>query len=110
LGGGPNREVLPIVDQLLPAVQACRAAQVRLERDVAALRVIEALRIYAASHAGGLPTSLDEIAEVPVPLNPATGQPFLYRLDGQTASLDLPASDGIPNHNRRFEISIAKPN
>jgi hypothetical protein len=106
--GGLDREVLPIVSLLMPAVEACRAAQVRLERDIAALRIIEALRMYAASHAGGLPKSLDEITEVPVPLNPATGKPFVYRLNGQTAILDLPASDDIPGSNRRFEISIAK--
>ena len=109
MGGGPDREVLPVVSLLLPAMEACRAAQVRLERDIAALRVIEALRMYAASHAGGLPARLDEITAVSVPLNPATGQPFVYRLDRSTAVLELPASDGIPGYNRRVEIKIVQP-
>jgi hypothetical protein len=104
---GKDREVLPIVSQLLPAMHWARAAQVRLERDIAALRVIEALRMYAASHAGGLPKSLDEIAEVPIPLNPATGKPFVYRLEERTAILELPKSDGIPGIQRRYEIEIA---
>ena len=107
--GGGDRDVLPIVSLLLPAIQATRTAQVRLERDISALRVIEALRMYAASHAGGLPKSLDEITEVPVPLNPATGKSFVYRLDDRTAVLELPSSDGIPGYNRRYEIQIVDP-
>jgi hypothetical protein len=107
LGGGENRELLPIAKNLLPAMQAIRAVQVRSERDIAALRVIEALRMYAAEHAGGLPAKLDEIHEVPVPLNPATGKSFVYHLDGAVAVFELPLSDGIPGINRRYEIKIA---
>jgi hypothetical protein len=106
-GGGKDREILPIVATLLPALQALRAVQVRSERDIAVLRTVEALRMYAAEHAGSLPAKLDEIREVPVPLNPATGKPFIYHLDGQTAVLELPLSDGIPGINRRYEITIA---
>lgn len=107
LGGGENREVLPIVETLLPAMHAARAAQVRLERDIAAMRVIEALRMHAAAHDGKLPEKLDDIDRVPVPHNPATGNPFVYRLDGATAILELPSSDRIPGYNRRFEIQVA---
>lgn len=107
-GAGENREVLPIASLLLPAMQAARGAQVRLEREIAALRVIEALRMYAAEHNRELPKSLDEITAVPVPLNPATGKPFVYRLDGKTAVLELPPSDGIHGANRRYEIQIAE--
>lgn len=107
-GTGKNREVLPIASMLMPAMQAARGAQVRLEREVAALRVIEALRMYAADHNRQWPKSLDEITAVPVPLNPATGKPFVYRLDGKTAVLELPSSDGIHGANRRYEIQIAE--
>ena len=41
-GGGENREILPIASLLLPALEAAHGAQVRLDRDIAALRVIEA--------------------------------------------------------------------
>lgn len=108
LGTGKSREILPIVSLLMPAMQSVRGAQVRLERDVAALRVIEALRMYAADHNRQLPKSLDEIMAVPVPLNPATGKPFVYRLDGKTAVLELPPSDHIPGSYRRYEIQIAE--
>ncbi|MEX0642231.1 MAG: hypothetical protein WD468_05995 [Pirellulales bacterium] len=106
-GINPDREVLPVVNTLLPALQAARNAQVRLERDLAALQVIEALRMFAAANNGRLPETLDAVTQVPIPLNPATGKPFVYRLDGNTAILDLPASDGIAAYIRRYEIQIA---
>jgi hypothetical protein len=105
-GSDEDRELLPIVSMLMPSIHAVRGAQVRLDRDVASLRVIEALRMYAAEHIGKLPKSLDEITTVPVPRNPATGKPFEYRVNSKTAVLDLPPSDGL-NVSRRFEIQIA---
>lgn len=110
LQGGPNREVFPIMALLLPSVQQARESQVLLDREVAALRVIEAVRMFAATHERRLPTTLSQITEVPIPLNPATGQAFAYRLDGNTAILELPASDGIRNQNRRYEIRITSAN
>jgi hypothetical protein len=107
LGTGADREIIPMAALLLPSIQATRNAQVRLERQVAALRVIEALRMYAAEHNNDLPESLDRITTVSVPLNPATDKPFEYRLDGKTAVLTLPKSDGLNNGNCRFEIQIA---
>jgi hypothetical protein len=106
-GTDADRELLPIVSVLMPAIQNVRAAQVRLERDMAALRVIEALRMHAAEHDGSLPETLNDITSVPVPLNPATSKPFVYKLNGSTAILDLPTSDGIQSGNRRYEIQIA---
>jgi hypothetical protein len=107
LGAGVDREVLPIATSLLPAIQQARAAQVRLDREIAALTVIEALRMYAAEHDGNLPMSLDKVTRVPLPLNPATGKPFAYHVEGATAVLELPPSDGIPGINRRYEITMA---
>jgi hypothetical protein len=106
--GGADREVIPMVSLLLPAMEAARNAQVRLEREIASLRVIEAMRIYAAANSGQLPRSLDNITQVPVPINPATGKDFVYYVRGATAILELPASDGIGGGNRRYEIQIAK--
>ncbi len=106
-GGGEDREVFPVVSLLLPGLASARNAQVRLEREVASLRVIEALRMYAAENGGGLPARLDEIDRVPVPNNPATGKPFVYRLEGTTAILELPVSDHLASGNCRYEIQIA---
>jgi hypothetical protein len=98
-------DVMPIAQVLLPASGAAREAQIRLERDLAALRAIEALRIYAAGHGGQLPARLDQVTEVPVPANPVTGKPFVYRLDDKTAMLELPISDGF-HFSRRYEITV----
>ena len=107
LGAGEDREILPLATLLLPALQASRGAQVRLAREVASIRVVEALRIYAAEHGGQLPKRLEDIDKVPVPINPATEKPFEYRLDGATAILELPTSDGLDSGNCRYEIQIA---
>jgi hypothetical protein len=71
---------------LLPAVAKVLLAQVRLERRVAALRTIEAVRLHAAQ-TGQLPATLADIKVVPVPTDPMLGQPFGYRLEGGTAYL-----------------------
>lgn len=92
---------------LLPAITAVRDAQGRGERQLAALQVVEAIRMHAAE-TGRLPESLDKITVVPVPLNPMTDRPFDYRLDGDLAVLDLPFSDGAANSAWRFEIALAK--
>ncbi|MFV0535479.1 MAG: hypothetical protein ACK5MR_17785, partial [Cumulibacter sp.] len=107
--GGEDRELLPIVSLLSPATQAARSAEMRVSRELAALRVIEALRMHAARNDSRWPDSLDDVTCVPVPLNPATDKPFLYHRDGKTAVLILPDSDGAPGNSRRYEITIAKP-
>jgi hypothetical protein len=105
--GGRDREIIPLVSLLLPAMQAARNAQMRLEREIASLRVIEALRMYAAAHDGKFPQSLDDVTQVPVPVNPATGNDFVYHLENGAAILELPSSDGLPGGNRRYEIRVA---
>lgn len=105
--GSPNREAVPLVSLLMPAMQAARSADMRLQREIASLRVIEALRIYAAENDGKLPGSLDDIRQVPVPVNPATGKSFVYQLDGKTGILLLPKSDGIRGGDREYRIQIA---
>ena len=106
-GSPVGREVMRIGSLLLPAVEACRQAEARHMRDFAAFRVIEAIRMHLAKSDGQLPKSLDEISVVAVPRNPATAKPFSYRLENQTAILELPKSDGI-NFARIFEITVEK--
>jgi hypothetical protein len=92
---------------LLPALNAARSAEARIEWQTDGLRVVEAVRMHAAK-TGSLPASLDEIEVVPVPENPVTGKPFEYRLEGDTAKLELPFSDRVPSAAWRFEIKLAK--
>jgi len=80
------------------------------ERRLATLRVIEAIRLFADNHEGRLPKTLDEISEVPIPINPVTGKPFPYNLEGDTAVLK---ADGGPEkriaNQREYRIKLAKP-
>ena len=78
---------LAILNELQPSVAACLTAQVRLDRRIAAIRTIEAIRLHAAAHDGQLPESLDQITEVPIPDDPATGKPFEYHREGAAALL-----------------------
>lgn len=89
---------------LLPAVRAAKRAFTRQEQRVAVLRVIEALRLYAAAHDGRLPAQLAEIDAVPLPLDPAAGTPFSYELKDGTAIL-RPATF---YEEVRYEITVSK--
>jgi hypothetical protein len=96
---------------LLPAVQKVFFAQTRLERKIAALRCVEALRLYAAAHDGKLPAALSDITEVPVPLDPVTGRPFNYKVDGDKATLSAPPPAGEqpgPGNALRYELTMAR--
>jgi hypothetical protein len=59
----------------------------RLERDKAALRCLEALRLYAAENNGMFPNKLDDIKTVEIPVNAFTGKPFQYEVNKNTAVL-----------------------
>jgi hypothetical protein len=63
-----------------------KAAQAQLDQRIALLRCVEALRMYAAEHDGRLPEKLDDI-RLPLPIDPATGKPFTYKVDGKTVHL-----------------------
>jgi hypothetical protein len=95
-------EIIPLAETLLPAFHAARTAQVRIDREVAVLRVLEALRLYGAAHDAKLPPTLAAL-KVPVPDDPMTGKPFEYELKGETALLSGPPLPGIP---LRYEIRM----
>lgn len=95
-----------LAGMLLPAVQAVRHAQDRQLWQKNALLVLEALRMHAAA-TGRLPHELSEIFVVPVPQNPLTGKPYVYRLENGVAVLELPFSDGMPGMSWRFEMQLA---
>ncbi len=96
-----------VASLLIPAVEAARTAEMRQQWTMGALRVVEALRMHAAEN-GRWPASLSEVTVVPVPHNPATGKDYVYRLQGETAVLELPFSDGFPGVARRFELRLAE--
>jgi hypothetical protein len=62
-----------------------------LKRRIDSLRIIEAVRHHLATHDAKLPGSLDEIRDLPIPLDPLTNEPFGWSIDGDTATLTAPA-------------------
>src|SRR5262249_34960645 len=86
-GGGLTR-VLELTTP--PAFEKVDNAVHRVDRRFAALRCVEAIRLYMATHDGKLPASLKDITEVPIPVDPLTELPFEYELKGDTARLSAP--------------------
>jgi hypothetical protein len=103
-----GQEILPIGSIISPAVGAVKNAEVRGERQIAALRVLEAIRLYGASHDGQLPEKLSDITEVPIPLDPLYGAPFIYYCQGKTAYLESPPPRGMAPqyYHLRYEIQF----
>jgi hypothetical protein len=88
----------------LPTVHKGVVTFAKLDRQVAALSVVEAIRSYSAEHGGALPAKLDEITETPAPLNPATGKQFEYQLQDGGATL----TDENAEMPMRYTIKIKK--
>jgi hypothetical protein len=93
---------------LLPAIGAGMEAIGRTDREVALLRVVEALRLHAHAHGGTLPESLDKIDVVPIPVDPMTGDPFNYRLNDDTAVLETAPAFNSKWMGRRYVIRMRK--
>ena len=94
---------------LLPAVQKVVTAQIRVDRRIAALRCVEAVRLYSAAHDGKAPATLDNAKDVPIPLDPYTGKPFTYKAEKNTATIEGPAPEGEPatvNNRIRYEVTL----
>ncbi len=62
--------------ELLTYIQGIRAAQNRPQQLLALLQIVEGIRMHAASHAGKLPATLDELT-YPVPMDPISGEPSI---------------------------------
>jgi hypothetical protein len=87
-----------------------KLAQARLDQRLGLLRCVEALRMFAAEHDGKLPARLDDI-HLPLPVDPFTGKPFVYKLDGATAILrgtPPPGQENVATYNVRYEVTIGK--
>ncbi len=106
--GGP---AIPIAALLFPPMQKAIAIRTRIDRPIAALRCVEAVRLYAAVHDGKLASSLEEIKDAPLPLDPVTGKPFDYHVTGDRAFLTCTPFPGQPvdqNNTPSFELIMKK--
>lgn len=105
-----NPTGIPLAELLLPAIGSASFAYARVERQIAGLRNVEAIRLYAAAHEGKLP---EKLAEVPAPVasDPVSGQEFEYQLTGETGSLQAPRPAFAPTNDKglKYELSVRKP-
>ena len=81
-------------EQLKPSHDRVRVIGKRLDRDVAALQCVEALRLYAANHNGKFPNELTDVTEAALPNDPFTQKPFVYSRTGSRAVLEGTAPEG----------------
>ena len=76
-----DREVFPLV-AYAKGLLITKRASARIDRNIAALEILEAIRIYAASHDVQLPEKLSDITEVYIPSDPLRGETFPYHREG----------------------------
>ncbi len=96
---------------LVPAVSRANWSITRLDRKIAMLRTIEAVRAYAATHGNTLPATLEAIVDMPVPSDPATNRSFKYdaAADGRHCTLIAPAPNDHPASDEwRYTLNLAK--
>ena len=62
--------------QLKPAHERVRKTMNYVDRKIAALQCIEALRLYAGSHDGNFPEKQSDVTEAKIPDDPVTKKPF----------------------------------
>jgi hypothetical protein len=104
-----KNHIRDLAGELLPAAERVLFAPARIERKIAALRSVEAIRMHAAAHGGQLPEKLADVTEVPVPVDPWTGKPFEYHREDGKATLTGPTPPGelsFPIYNIRYELTI----
>lgn len=105
---GP-RPIIPLAIVLSRAVDSMHFGAGLHDRAIALLRIIEAIRAYGALHGGELPDRLEELSDLPIPTDPVTGGPFLYKRQENSAILETPPPRTEPEHElrRRYELRFA---
>ena len=93
--------------QLKPAHDMIRKQMNHVDRKIAALQCIEALRLYAGSHNGKFPENLSDVTEVTIPDDPVTKKPFSYKSTGSEAVLELEGTEGSEDRDAvRYELKL----
>lgn len=105
-----GQEVFPVASMLLPAIGGAKLAVARHDRGLEIIRMVEAIRMHAATHGGRLPSGLDEITDVPVVSDPMWGRPFQVSREGDAVVIEsapVPWNDEL-RYGLRVEVRLAK--
>jgi hypothetical protein len=99
-GGGPP-------DYSKPALWRGRYQIARTERSIALLRTVEAVRDYAGRHDGRPPERLEQITDLPVPIDSFSGKPFTYHFEGNMVVVEaLPPAGFSLWSGVRYELTV----
>jgi hypothetical protein len=101
-----------IASILMPATTRISRTFGRVDRQLAALMAVQAIRAYAADHHGQFPAKLEDVLETPIRVNPMTGKMFDYRVEGAAATLSdvtSPGSDLNKGFPLIYTLRIEKP-
>lgn len=98
---------LTLSEALLPSLPTVHKVATRDACWRAMLQATEAIRDYAQKH-GQLPESLEQVTDLPIPMNPFTNQPLIYTRDA-----DNPMKATLKENNstlpQRFEMTLRQP-
>jgi hypothetical protein len=82
-----------LIGVFVPSTRQAYTNLAKVDRRIALLRTVEAVRAYAAAHDGRAPNHLEEITDTPAPLDPLTGRPFTYQAQANEVTIEAPAID-----------------
>jgi hypothetical protein len=78
-----------------------------IDRMVAALQCIEALRLHAGIHDGKFPEKLSDVTDYKIPNDPVTKKSFSYTSTGSEAVLELEGTEYSEGRDAvRYEIKL----
>lgn len=101
-----DRPLVWLLCSLLIGLPPALLAQGRCDRTLDVLTCIEAIRMHAARHER-LPARLEDV-DVPIPIDPLTGKPFAYRLEGDRAFLSAPDLPERPGYHVSYELKLVR--
>lgn len=79
----------------------------RLDRHVAALQCIEAIRLYAGLRDNKFPERLSDVVDVRIPVDPVIKKPFSYKSTGSEAVLGVEGAEGSEGRDAiRYELKL----
>lgn len=91
--------------RLMPSVKRGFFRTSRIDRRLAFLGTVEAIRDHAAAHGDALPETLDALV-LPAPLDPLTGKPFEYATEGKQFRITGPAPAEDPEELLSYVLTL----